>query len=158
MRNVEKRKKWGWGGKHGVGLGKQKQLSAAKKSFVVVLLSEIFPAKLAAMSSVEAWVQVACPRLSIDWGASFPKPLLNPYEASVALRHAVWDTKSYPMDFYAHESLGNWTPNHKPPCLCGKTRSTGCKGVSNNRKVSIERGSECGKDGGQRPALPDSLG
>lgn len=107
----------------------QKQLSAAKKSFVVVLLSEIFPAKLATMSSVEAWVQVACPRLSIDWGASFPKPLLNPYEASVALRHAEWDTKSYPMDFYAHESLGNWTPNHKPPCPCGKTRSTGCKGV-----------------------------
>ena len=26
------------------------------------------------------WVQVACPRLSIDWGYAFPKPLLSPYE------------------------------------------------------------------------------
>ncbi len=35
--------------------------------FVTVLLSEIFPAKLQLFSDVEAWVQVACPRLSIDW-------------------------------------------------------------------------------------------
>jgi len=27
-----------------------------------------------------SWVQVACPRLSIDWGYAFPKPLLSPYE------------------------------------------------------------------------------
>lgn len=107
----------------------QRQLTAAKKSYITVLLSEIFPAKLAAMSDVEAWVQVACPRLSIDWGASFPRPLLNPYEAAVALSHTRWDTHAYPMDFYAHESLGDWTPNHKPPCPCGKTRATGCKGV-----------------------------
>lgn len=26
------------------------------------------------------WVQVACPRLSIDWGEAFSKPLLTPYE------------------------------------------------------------------------------
>ena len=28
------------------------------------------------------WVQVACPRLSIDWGYAFPKPLLSPYEVN----------------------------------------------------------------------------
>ncbi len=27
-----------------------------------------------------SWVQVACPRLSIDWGSAFDKPLLSPYE------------------------------------------------------------------------------
>ena len=26
------------------------------------------------------WVQVACPRLSIDWGLAFDKPILTPYE------------------------------------------------------------------------------
>lgn len=26
------------------------------------------------------WVQIACPRLSIDWGTAFSKPLLSPYE------------------------------------------------------------------------------
>ena len=31
------------------------------------------------------WVQVACPRLSIDWGEAFSKPLLTPYEVSTHL-------------------------------------------------------------------------
>ena len=35
---------------------------AAGKQIVTVLLSEIFPQKLALMPSVGAWVQVACPR------------------------------------------------------------------------------------------------
>ncbi|KAG7174849.1 2-(3-amino-3-carboxypropyl)histidine synthase subunit 1-like [Homarus americanus] len=126
---ASKAKKWGLIlGTLGRQGSTKKQLSATGKEFVIVLLSEIFPAKLAAMSDVEAWVQVACPRLSIDWGASFPHPLLNPYEATVALKHAEWHVQHYPMDFYANESLGEWTPNHKPPCPCGFKRSTGCKG------------------------------
>ena len=40
----------------------QEQAEAAGKAVVTVLLSEIFPQKLALMSSVGAWVQVACPR------------------------------------------------------------------------------------------------
>ena len=73
-------------------------------------------------------MQIACPRLSIDWGTQFPKPLLTPYEAAVALKMINHDeTKPYPMDFYASASLGPWTPNHKPSVLekqmnscCGK--------------------------------------
>ncbi|ERE67973.1 diphthamide biosynthesis protein 1 [Cricetulus griseus] len=49
--------------------------------FVRLLLSEIFPSKLSLLPMVDVWVQVACPRLSIDWGSAFPKPLLTPYEA-----------------------------------------------------------------------------
>jgi 2-(3-amino-3-carboxypropyl)histidine synthase len=82
-------------------------------SVVRLALSEIFPGKLAMMADVEAWVQVACPRLSIDWGYAFPRPLLSPYEALVALedRAAGWmdeDAKNerYPMDYYAREGLG----------------------------------------------------
>ena len=37
------------------------------------------------MSGVDAWCQVACPRLSIDWGEAFLLPTLTPYEALVAL-------------------------------------------------------------------------
>ena len=37
------------------------------------------------MSHVDAWVQIACPRLSIDWGEGFDKPTLTPYEAFIAL-------------------------------------------------------------------------
>ncbi|TGZ84194.1 diphthamide biosynthesis protein 1 [Ascodesmis nigricans] len=76
--------------------------------YVVLLMSEIFPGKLKALEDVECWVQVACPRLSIDWGYAFPRPLLSPYEASVALgiRREEWgEEKGYPMDFYAKEGL-----------------------------------------------------
>ena len=50
-----------------------------------VLLSEVAPWKLALMEGVDAWVQIACPRLSIDWGEGFQKPTLTPYEALIAL-------------------------------------------------------------------------
>lgn len=103
---------------------------------VTILLSEIFPAKLAQLSDViGAFVQVACPRLSIDWGAAFHRPLLTPYEMAVALSAAKWLPDGiYPMDFYANDSLGEWTPNHKqkecenkgklPATCCGKCSTT----------------------------------
>lgn len=102
--------------------------------YSVVLLSEISPAKLNAMADVEAWVQIACPRLSIDWGEGFRVPVLTPYEAEVAFGEAppFWRdggggggalgepstsgaeggggaerVEPYPMDFYAKDS-GPW--------------------------------------------------
>lgn len=89
----------------------------------LILLSEIFPAKLELFKDIDAFVQIACPRLSIDWGTAFSKPVLTPYELSVVLGDATWSIKTeskvvanetYPMDFYASKSLGYWTPNHKP--------------------------------------------
>ncbi|KAL4879177.1 putative diphthamide biosynthesis protein [Aspergillus karnatakaensis] len=82
--------------------------------FINLLLSEIFPGKLASMSDVECWVQIACPRLSIDWGYAFPRPLLTPYEALIALgEREGWESGNggvYPMDFYAKEGLGRTKP------------------------------------------------
>ncbi|XP_012990521.1 2-(3-amino-3-carboxypropyl)histidine synthase subunit 1 isoform X1 [Esox lucius] len=89
----------------------ESKLESLGKSFTRVLLSEIFPSKLDLMAEVDAWVQVACPRLSIDWGSAFSKPLLSPYEAAVALQQVGWQ-EVYPMDFYSNQSLGPWTPNH----------------------------------------------
>ncbi|TYZ64095.1 hypothetical protein PybrP1_009122 [[Pythium] brassicae (nom. inval.)] len=83
-------------------------LQQRSKQFFVLLLSEIFPDKLARFHDVDAWIQVACPRLSIDWGYAFTKPLLSPYEAEVCLERAEWKEGSYPMDFYAKGS-GPWT-------------------------------------------------
>ncbi|KAK6359417.1 Diphthamide biosynthesis protein 1 [Orbilia brochopaga] len=78
--------------------------------YVLLLLSEIFPGKLAMFDDVDAWVQIACPRLSIDWGYAFPRPLLSPYEAFVALgSRKDWSEEgdgSYPMDFYGKDGLG----------------------------------------------------
>jgi len=71
---------------------------------------------------VSTFVQTSCPRLSIDWGYAFERPLLSPYEAAVAVGEvgAGWvssavggrsegqrvrdvanrDVGIYPMDFY----------------------------------------------------------
>ncbi|CAG8556107.1 7926_t:CDS:10, partial [Paraglomus brasilianum] len=89
----------------------EERLNSKNIPYVCVLLSEIFPDKLTQFTDIDAWIQIACPRLSIDWGYAFTKPLLNPYEVSVALESVEWQ-KSYPMDFYANDSLGPWTPNH----------------------------------------------
>ncbi|GAX79013.1 hypothetical protein CEUSTIGMA_g6453.t1 [Chlamydomonas eustigma] len=51
----------------------------------VFLMSEISPVRLAKIQGIQAFVQVACPRLSIDWGEGFALPTLTPYEALVAL-------------------------------------------------------------------------
>ena len=84
--------------------------------FVNILLSEIFPGKLASMADVECWIQIACPRLSIDWGYAFPRPLLTPYEALVALGvKEDWNSANkgvYPMNFYAKDGLGRTRPEH----------------------------------------------
>jgi len=82
------------------------------KRCMLVLLSEVFPAKLALFTGVEAWVQVACPRLSIDWGEAFKTaPLLTPYEALVCLDDVEWQKDVYPMDYYSDNS-GPWTNRH----------------------------------------------
>lgn len=136
--------------------------SAQPIPHIPILLSELSPAKLSLFGQhLDAFIQTSCPRLSIDWGSAFPKPLLSPYEAAVALGQAQpWEQGSqveqlgmrrdaakaqeeaesegrqrhqqqqqqaqrpdvnpsndfeggdYPMDFYANDSLGPWTPRH----------------------------------------------
>lgn len=87
-----------------------KKLLAARglRSFVV-LLSEVFPAKLSMMPDADAWVQIACPRLSIDWGHFFATSVLSTYELEVALGEAKWEVDSYPMDFYAKGETNLWS-------------------------------------------------
>uniref|UniRef100_A0A8R1HN21 2-(3-amino-3-carboxypropyl)histidine synthase subunit 1 n=1 Tax=Caenorhabditis japonica TaxID=281687 RepID=A0A8R1HN21_CAEJA len=91
----------------------EQQLEKKGKKFVRVLLSEIFPEKLAMFPEVDCWVQVACPRLSIDWGTQFPKPLLYPFELAVALENISVPRDHWPMDYYSNDSLGPWTNNNE---------------------------------------------
>jgi 2-(3-amino-3-carboxypropyl)histidine synthase len=111
---AKKARRWGLilgslgrqGNPHTMGLIERK-LDEMGIPWVNLLLSEIFPGKLALMSDVECWVQVACPRLSIDWGYAFPRPLLTPYEALVALEEREdWGSGVYPMDYYGKDGLG----------------------------------------------------
>jgi 2-(3-amino-3-carboxypropyl)histidine synthase len=52
----------------------ENHLKAKGIPYINLLLSEIFPGKLALFGDVDCWVQIACPRLSIDWGYAFPRP------------------------------------------------------------------------------------
>ncbi|CCF59750.1 hypothetical protein KAFR_0H03400 [Kazachstania africana CBS 2517] len=99
------------------GLGRQGNVQTAKrmeeglkkmgKTVVKIILSEIFPQKLAMFDQIDAFVQVACPRLSIDWGYAFNKPLLTPYEASVLMGKDIMFTEDYyPMDYYEANGYG----------------------------------------------------
>ncbi|KAH6900108.1 putative diphthamide synthesis protein-domain-containing protein [Thelonectria olida] len=118
IQTAKKARKWGLilgalgrqGNPHTMALI-EKRLRERGIPFINLLLSEIFPGKLALMSDVECWVQVACPRLSIDWGYAFPRPLLTPYEALVALEvKEDWGKGVYPMDYYGREGLGRTKP------------------------------------------------
>ncbi|SPO24346.1 probable Diphthamide biosynthesis protein 1 [Ustilago trichophora] len=109
---------------------------------VPILLSELSPQKLGLFGEhLAAFIQSSCPRLSIDWGSAFAKPLLSPYEAAVSVKKVKgWQQDveglgmsrtpaggkgevpeedkhlpldgDYPMDFYSDASLGPWTPRH----------------------------------------------
>ncbi|KAF8974607.1 diphthamide synthesis protein [Flammula alnicola] len=92
------------------------QLQASKSPipYIQILLSELSPAKLALFNPhISTFIQTSCPRLSIDWGYAFEKPLLSPYETAVAVGKAPsWRQEPrqdkgsseslgiYPMDFY----------------------------------------------------------
>ena len=97
-----------------------------------VLLSEIFPSKLDLFEGVDAWIQIACPRLSVDWGYAFSVPVLSPYEAEVALNLAEWQ-EVYPMDFY-RKGGGSWTNYYEE----NKKEDKEKKEKQERRKVDIE--------------------
>ena len=95
-------------------------LNARKIEHFTVLISEISPEKLNQFgdNSVDAWIQVACPRLSIDWGDSYSIPLLSSFEAfklwsseNSAVSEDVSDFH-IPMDYYSNDAgpWGNYAP------------------------------------------------
>jgi 2-(3-amino-3-carboxypropyl)histidine synthase len=55
-----------------------------------------------AFGEKQVWIQIACPRLSIDWGLEYEKVILTSYEAMVALEEVPWQ-ETYPMDYYSNE-------------------------------------------------------
>ncbi|KAL5582591.1 hypothetical protein UlMin_015033 [Ulmus minor] len=114
----------------------EKKMREKGFAYTVVLMSEISPTRIGLFEdSVDAWIQIACPRLSIDWGDAFRKPLLNPFEAEIALGYiSGWwernnssccddqnggcnngDSKAivgdYPMDYYAQDG-GEWNSSY----------------------------------------------
>ena len=122
--------------------GRMKQAGVAHTVF---LISEMNPAKMSLLKGLDAFVQIACPRLSIDWGEDFVKPVLTPYEAEVALGHAPpwWESTEgaapgeentpYPMDYYARDG-GPWTSSYMKPKPKPKNKEGGGRGHARRRR------------------------
>ncbi|KAM7493862.1 hypothetical protein LguiB_028471 [Lonicera macranthoides] len=87
----------------------EKKMREKGLDWTVILMSEISPSRVLLFGdSVDAWIQIACPRLSIDWGDAFHKPLLTPFEAEIALGDIPgwWERKSGgKMDLKCNEGL-----------------------------------------------------
>uniref|UniRef100_A0A2P2JT88 2-(3-amino-3-carboxypropyl)histidine synthase subunit 1 n=1 Tax=Rhizophora mucronata TaxID=61149 RepID=A0A2P2JT88_RHIMU len=134
----------------------EKKMRERGLDYIVVLMSEISPTRIALFEdSVDAWIQIACPRLSIDWGDAFSKPLLTPFEAEIAFGEILgWWEKGlvcskgnepccgcsngsikcvgnldcdYPMDYYAQDGA-EWNSSYVKKA----TRPVSRKPVSSN--------------------------
>jgi 2-(3-amino-3-carboxypropyl)histidine synthase len=55
-------------------------LKERKINYMTMMVSELSVEQLKQLDKIDVFVQLSCPRLSIDWGLYFEKPLLNSYE------------------------------------------------------------------------------
>jgi len=86
----------------------ENQLKEKNIPYIVLMVSEIFDSQLQLFKDeIDIWIQIACPRISIDWGTFFKKPLISPYEFFVAIKKCEWK-ENYPMDYYSNQG-GEWT-------------------------------------------------
>ncbi|RJS79463.1 diphthamide biosynthesis enzyme Dph2 [Candidatus Bathyarchaeota archaeon] len=69
---------------------KEKLEKAGKKAYLFAI-KEITPEALMEFPSVDAYVNTACPRVSIDDSSKFQKPLLLPKETRVFLGEISWE-------------------------------------------------------------------
>ncbi|KAI5170808.1 2-(3-amino-3-carboxypropyl)histidine synthase [Nematocida sp. LUAm3] len=68
-------------------------------SFTVVYLSEIDEEFMQKVPQSTCIIEIACPRIAIDWGVTFPQPMLTPFEYFTMHK----STDEYPMDYYSKE-------------------------------------------------------
>ena len=61
------------------------------KTAIVITMSELTPDKLMNFYNIDAFVELACPRIALDDFARYPKPILTMREALVALGEDTWD-------------------------------------------------------------------
>ena len=77
------------------------------KKYVIIMLNEITQNKIINYNKCECFIQIACPRLSIDWSDQFSKPMLTPYEIFLALDQEKLENGVYKMNNYSNDT-GEW--------------------------------------------------
>ena len=82
-------------------------LDKFEKKYVIIMLNEITQNKIINYDKCECFIQIACPRLSIDWSDQFSKPMLTPYEIFLALDQEKFENGVYKMNNYSNDT-GEW--------------------------------------------------
>ncbi|MBU1252197.1 MAG: diphthamide biosynthesis enzyme Dph2 [Nanoarchaeota archaeon] len=67
------------------------KLRDAGKNAILITMSELTPDKIMNFYSIDAFIELACPRIAIDDFAKYSKPILTLKEALVALGEKSWD-------------------------------------------------------------------
>ncbi len=67
------------------------KLGKSGKKVIIITMNEITPDKLINFYNVDAFVELACPRIAIDDATKYRKPLITFREALVALGEKSWD-------------------------------------------------------------------
>lgn len=67
------------------------KLKKNEKEAIIITMDEITPEKLMNFYSIDAFVELACPRIALDDFAKYEKPILTMREALVALGEKSWD-------------------------------------------------------------------
>ena len=83
----------------------ERLVAECRKTVFVALMDDLSPQALATYEGVDIWVQMACPRLSLDWSEEgYTTPLLTTHEAVIAFGNGGRDpVPDYfiPMDNWA---------------------------------------------------------
>ena len=67
------------------------KLKEKGKNPIVITMSELTPDKIMNFYNIDAFIELACPRIAIDDFAKYPRPILTFKEALVALGTKSWD-------------------------------------------------------------------
>ncbi|MBP7708187.1 diphthamide biosynthesis enzyme Dph2 [Candidatus Pacearchaeota archaeon] len=79
------------GQKFGTPKGLIQKFKDAGKKVVLITMNEMTVDKLANFYNIDAFVELACPRIAIDDFKKYPKPVLTYKEAQVALGEKTWE-------------------------------------------------------------------
>ncbi|KFG27352.1 uncharacterized protein NESG_00430 [Nematocida ausubeli] len=84
----------------------ENDLKRRNKKYFTVFLSEVDETFIGSLQDVTV-IEVACPRIAIDWGSTFNIPIITPFE------YFSKDLREYPMDYYAkQEEMKPWQTLH----------------------------------------------
>ena len=68
-----------------------KKLEEKGKNVTIITMNELTPEKIMNFYKIDAFIELACPRIALNDFANYPKPILTSREAEVALGEISWD-------------------------------------------------------------------